>query len=204
VALDVDVNALVARALERNQELRAAGVEIEAAALGERLARWDWAPRLSVGAGRMFNDEFEMATGATRDSTTLSLGMTVPLWAGAKSAAVRETRAKVRAAEAAETGERERVAADVARLAFRVRNAARLAVLYGSELVPQAERALVRSDSMVREGTESLASSLELAATWQQLRIAELRARADQAQAVAALERALGASVDFVPAGAER
>ena len=82
-------------------------------------------------------------------------------------------------------------------------NSARLAQLYGGELVPQAEAALLRSQEMVREGKESLASSLELAATWQQLRLAELRSVADHAQALAALERLLGTSAVPAPEGTE-
>jgi outer membrane protein TolC len=200
VPFDVDLDRLAARALERNQEVRAAGVEIAAATIGKRLAEWDYAPQFSIGAGKMFNDEFDMATGDKEDSAVVTFGMTLPIWYGAKSAAVREAEAKVRASQAAEAGERERVATDVARLGFRLRNASRLSVLYGRELVPQAEKALLRSQAMVREGNESLSSSLELAATWQQLRIAELRARADEAQAIAALERVLGASLELAPA----
>ncbi len=197
--LDIDVEALTRRALEHNQELRAAGVDVASAEIGARLARWEWAPMFSVGASTMRNDAYDMATGATRDSTTVSLGFTLPLWAAGKDAAAREADANVRAARAVESGERERVAADVARMAFRLRNAARLEVLYGRDLVPQAEQALARSEVLVREGQESLASSLELAATWQQLRIAQLRAGADREQAAAALERVLGTSLDLVP-----
>jgi outer membrane protein, heavy metal efflux system len=153
----------------------------------------------SVGAGEMRNDEFEMETGDRRDSTVVTFGLTLPIWFPAKAAGVRASDAKVRAARAAESGRRERLVADVARAGFRLRNANRLAALYGRELVPQAEKALLRSQSMLRESGESLASSLELAATWQQLRIAELRAVADEAQAIASLERLLGASLVATP-----
>lgn len=197
VPLDVDLNDLADRALARNQELRAAGVEVEVAEIGERLARWSYAPMFSIGAGKMVNDEFDMETGRKADSALVTFGMTLPIQVGAKSAAVLEAEAKARAARAAETGERERVAADVARLGFRLRNAARLAVLYGRELVPQAEKALLRSQALMQEGKETLSSSLELAATWQQLRIAELRAKADEAQALAAIERVVGATLQL-------
>jgi outer membrane protein TolC len=199
-ALAVDVDALARRAVEHNQELRAAGVEVEAAGVGARLARWAYAPTFALGGGPMINDDFDSSSGRRSDSTVVTFGLTLPIWYGAREAGVREADAKVRAARAAEAGERERVVADVARAAFRVRNASRLAELYGRELVPQAEAALLRSQSMVKEGTESLASSLELAATWQQLRIAELRAVADETQAVAALERLLGTSLEAAPA----
>lgn len=198
-SLEVDLDGLARRALVYNQELREAGVQVEAAQIGSRLARWEYAPMFSVGAGKMKNDDFEASTGMKSDSEVVSLGLTIPIWVQAKSAAVREADAKLRAARAAESGQRERLAADVARIGFRLRNAGRLAELYGRELVPQAEKALVRSQAMMREGKESLASSLELAATWQQLRIAELRAVADQAQAVAALERLLGTALELVP-----
>jgi outer membrane protein, heavy metal efflux system len=200
-ALELDVDGLTRRALAYNQELREAGVDVEMAQIGRRMAHWNYAPMFTLGAGEMKNDEFDMATGETEDSTVFTLGLTIPLWVPAKAAAVREAGAKLRAAQAEETGRRERLVADVARTAFRLRNAARLATLYGRDLVPQAEKALLRSQSMVAEGKESLASSLELAATWQQLRIAELRALADQSQSAAALERLLGTSLETRPSG---
>jgi outer membrane protein TolC len=202
--IDVDIDALARRAIEHNQELRTAGVEVEVAGVGARLARWAYAPTFEIGGGPMINDEFDMASGRRTDSTVLTFGLTLPIWYGARDAGVREADAKVRAARAVESGERERVVADVARVAFRVRNSSRLAELYGKELVPQAESALVRSQSMMKEGKESLASSLELAATWQQLRIAELRSVADEAQAIAALERLLGTSLDAASSEAGR
>jgi outer membrane protein TolC len=202
--LDVDFDSLARRALEHNQELRAAGVEIEAADVGAKLARWAYAPEFTIGGGRMFNDEFEEANGRRTDSNAILLGVSLSIWFDAREAGVREADAKVRAARASESGERERVVAEVARAAFRVRNASRLAELYGRELVPQAQAALARSQSMIRDGKESLASSLELAATWQQLRIAELRAVADQTQALAALERLLGTSLEAAPTEAGR
>jgi outer membrane protein, heavy metal efflux system len=197
--LDANADELARRALAYNQELREAGVDVEVAQLRSRLARWDYAPTFTVGAGLMKNDEIDPAMGTHEDSTIVTLGLTIPIWFQAKAAAVREADANLRAARAAEAGQRERVVAEVARIAFRLRNSGRLASLYGRELVPQAEKALVRAQSMVQEGSESLSSSLELAATWQQLRIAELRAQADQAQAVAALERLLGTSLVAAP-----
>ena len=198
--LEVDLDALSRRALAYNQELREAGIEVEVAALGVRTARWQFAPRFSIGAGRMVNDKFDAASGRTTDSTVVSFGLSLPIWYSARSAGVREAEARERAVRASQAGQRERILADVARTGFRLRNASRLAELYGSELVPQAEKALVRSQSMMQEGKESLASSLELAATWQQLRIAGLRSAADAVQAAAALERLLGASLESAPA----
>lgn len=204
--LTADLDELARRALEHNQELLEAGVQVEAAEIGTRRARWEYAPMFSIGAGEMKNDDVDMETGRTRDSTVVTLGLTIPLWVPAKAAGVREAAARARAARADESGRRERLLADVARTGFRLRNAGRLVTLYGNELVPQAEKALLRSQSMMKEGKESMSSSLELAATWQQLRIAELRAVADQAQAVAALERLLGTSLEAAPAseGASR
>ena len=200
--LEVDPDALARRAVAYNQELREAGIDVELAEIGGRMARWDYVPMFSIGAGKMVNDDFDPDSGMTADSTVVTFGLTIPLWFAAKAAGVREANAKVRAARAAEAGTREQLLADVARIGFRLRNSGRLAQLYGRELVPQAEKALVRSQAMMKEGKESMASSLELAATWQQLRIAELRANADQAQAIAALERLLGTSLVAAPAAA--
>ena len=87
------------------------------------------------------------------------------------------------------------VAADVAMTAFSARAAQRLADLYAKTLVPQAELAMSSADARVRKGEESLASSLELTAAWQQMQLARLRAEADHVKAVAALEKLLGTTL---------
>lgn len=198
VALDSD--ALVAQAEVYSQELRAARAETEAAEIGSRRARSEaTAPTLFLGAGYMKNDDFDMATGATEDSSVVTLGFSIPVGNPGRRAAVAEADALASAARSSEAAERLRVRAEVARAAFRARNAQRLADLYDTALLPQAEAALLRSQEMVKEGKESLASSLELAATWQGLRIARARAAADHAQSVAALERLLGTSAVAVP-----
>lgn len=200
--VEADTQALARRAEEYSQELRTARAESEAAELGARRARSEaWAPTFFLGAGLMRNDQFDMASGSREDSTVVTLGMTIPVGNPGRRAAIREADALASAARASEAAEGLRVRAEVARAAFRLRNAERLAILYDATLVPQAETALLRSQEMVKEGQESLSSSLELAATWQGLRIAQARAVADHAQAVAAIERLLGTSATLVASG---
>lgn len=198
--LATDTPALVARAEEHSQELRAAKVDVESALITSRRRRWELAPVFFVGGGLMKNDDYDMDTGRTEDSGVVTFGMTLPVGNPGRRAAIREADALVSAARATEAEQRQRLRSEVARVAFRLRNAARLASIYDSTLVPQAEQALLRSQEMVKEGKESLASSLELAATWQNLRLGRARAVADHAQAVAALERLLGTSAVAVPA----
>jgi cobalt-zinc-cadmium efflux system outer membrane protein len=190
-----DTDALVALAEVHSQELRAAHVDTQVAEVGSRRARNEAvAPTLFLGGGWMKNDEFDMATGATEDSAVVTFGFTIPLGNPGRRAAICEADAIASAARASEAAERLRLRADVARAAFQLRNAHRLAGLYEASLLPQAEAALLRSQEMVKEGKETLASSLELAATWQGLRIARARVVADHAQAIARLERLLGTS----------
>ncbi|MCE9637939.1 MAG: TolC family protein [Planctomycetes bacterium] len=202
--LDTSNDQLVARAMEWNQDLRGAGVEVEMAAIDSRMARWNRAPMFMVGVGKMFNDDYDMETGKTTDGATLSFGMTLPIWQHALSAGEREADAKARAAVADEQQMRTMVAADVAMTAFQARATQRLADLYSKTLVPQAELAMSAADARVRKGEESLASSLELAAAWQQMNIARLRAEADHVKAIAALEKLLGTTLTATNAEAPR
>ncbi len=200
LALATETGTLIALAEQHNQELKAARVDVEVAEIASRRRRWELAPSLFLGAGYMKNDDFDMATGRTEDSSVVTLGVTLPVGNPGRRAAIREADHLVSAAQATESEQRTRLRVDVARAAFRLRNAARLASIYGDTLVPQAEAGLLRSQEMVKEGKESLSSSLELAATWQNLRLAKARATADHAEAVAALERLLGTSAVAVPA----
>ncbi len=193
---DADLSSLAER---HNQELRVASIDTQVAEVGARRARWELAPSLDLGVGVMRNDEFDELLGRGEDSVVLTLGFTLPVGNPGRHAAVREADANAVAARASETERRQRLRADVARAAYRVRNSARLAALYGDILIPQAEQALASSREMVSEGKESLASSLELAAAWQAMKIARARAVADNAQAAVALERLLGTTLATAP-----
>lgn len=180
-----------------------AGLSLETAGIERSLARWEYAPELSLG-GVWMKNMTEDASGRVLNSRAVTVGLSVPLWVGAKAAGVREAEARERAAGADRAEAVERVRAAATRLYFRAVNAERLVLLYRDTLVPQADRSLVLAEGSYREGKGSLAGALEAAAARQDLLLAFHRAEADRGQAVARLEQAVGASLAPLPGTEER
>jgi len=80
-------------------------------------------------------------------------------------------------------------------LAFRLRNAERLAMLYRDDLVPQAGRAVEMAQTRLAQGLGGLGDAAEAQSAWYQFRLALARAEADRAVLLARLEALAGQSL---------
>lgn len=80
-------------------------------------------------------------------------------------------------------------------LAFRLRNAERLATLYRDDLVPQAERAVEAAQTRLAQGLGGLGDAAEAQSAWYTFRLAFARAEADRAALLARLEALAGRSL---------
>jgi outer membrane protein TolC len=201
--LALSYEELLRLAETRNQEIAAAGIELEMAGIEERIASWEFAPTLTAGAEFMRNDMQDPALGTARNSRTVSLGFTIPFWFQGKTARVREAAAGTIAAGAERAATVEAVRAAVADLWVRASNTGRLVGLYDGTLLPQAEKSARLAEALHRKGKASLAGMLETATALQNFRLARARAEADHGQAIARLERVVGASVT-APIAADR
>jgi len=187
---------LLAIAQTHNQELRAAGLAREAAALRTTLARRSRLPDLSIGYSHIFTDALNPAIGmppnSGQDAQIVHFGISLPLWFGKNNAAVRRAQALERAALREQQGARLSLRHGLARVWYQLGNAKRLTRLYGEVLVPRAERSAATAEDLLRTGKGSLAGTVETIAVLHNFRLAQARARADYGQAVAALEAILG------------
>jgi cobalt-zinc-cadmium efflux system outer membrane protein len=187
-------------AAAHNQELAAAGVEVERAQLQTKLARRAPIPDLMVGAGYMKPGPAPMDAGSMKSGVTASFGVSVPIWFGKYRAMAREAQEMEAAAVSEAEAQRLQLRADLAKAYFSLNNSSRLVRLYRETLLPQARQALQSAEELYRRGAANLAGVLETTATVHNFELARLRATADFYQNVARLEKLLGTAMDLRPA----
>ncbi|MHC4955113.1 MAG: TolC family protein [Planctomycetota bacterium] len=187
---------LLAIARDHNQEIREAGLSVEAAALRTSLAGKSRIPDLSIGYTHIFTGTLDSSIGNPvgngDDAQIVHFGMTLPLWIGKNSAEIRRARALERVAVQEQRAVTLRLRSRLARAWFEVGNAKRLVDLYEGILIPRAETAVRTAEDLHAAGKGSLTGTIETVAVIHNFRLAAARARADHGQAVASLEAILG------------
>ncbi|MHC4957719.1 MAG: TolC family protein [Planctomycetota bacterium] len=194
--VDARFDELLAIARAHNQEVREAGLSVEAAALRTSLARKNRLPDLTFGYTHIFTGELPTSigtpVGSGDDAQIVHFGFTVPLWASKNSAEIRRARALERRATQDRRDVALRLRPRLARAWFQVGNARRLVDLYDQVLIPRAEQAVKTTEDLHAAGKGSLAGTIETVAVLHNFRLAAARAGADYGQAVATLEAVLG------------
>lgn len=197
------LDQLVAIAQQYNQELAAAGVEVERAALQTKLARRAPIPKLMAGASYVRTGKMPDGTDPTKDEVMVNFGVSVPLWFGKYRAMACEAKEMEAAAQAEELAVRYGKRAELAKAYFKLNNAARLVKLYRDTLLPQSRQALQSAEELYRKGEVNLVGLLETTAAVHNFELARLRATADFYQNVAMIEKMLGTALELQPAKAE-
>jgi len=194
-------------ALRNNQELQAAGVELEKAGIETELARRAPIPDLTIGVDYA-RTGFPKNPGApTDDPVMFGIEVNIPLDLRKYRAIEQEARRKEQAAVADRDVMRLQTRSELAQAYFRLNNASRLVRLYRETLVPQARQAMQSAEELHRRGNANLTSVLETASTVHNFELARLRATSDFYRSVARIERVLGTAMEVTrsttaPAGA--
>ena len=199
VPLGVDIEKLEEVAKAHNQELAAAGIEVEKAQFQTALAKRAPIPSLTVGA----NYSRERPEGGSQrvdNPIGVTLGVSVPLWLGKYRAMSREARELEAAARSDVDAQRLQIRSDLAKAYFSLRNSSRLVELYRGTLLPQARQAQQSAEELYRKGDANLAALLETTSTVHNFELARLRATADFYQNVSKIERILGTALQLKPA----
>ncbi|HOI42827.1 MAG TPA: TolC family protein, partial [Elusimicrobiales bacterium] len=145
-----DHRALESAALAGNPYLKAMKARLEAYGSRLSLAKAGYAPDFMLGWRRRSADN------AAMDGTwDVSLGLTIPLWAGRNRAETGEARAGRGMALAEYEAARNTLLLDLKAAAVRLDYYARLVELYGGSVLPQAEQALKASRAEYEAGQGS-------------------------------------------------
>lgn len=171
---------------EANPELAALAHELAASQKELELARRNRVPDLMLGV------EVMRSEGMKRTGVGLMAGINLPIWRDCCRAEVQEAGARADAA-AARRVERELGLLAQGRLAlFRYRDARRKADLYAGRLIPQIEQALAAMQTAYRAGEATFADLVETSRMALEFHLALERARVDEVQQLADLERIAG------------
>jgi len=201
--LGAEMDELLARAARHNPAIAKVHERIEQHRHRQKLARLNRRPDLTVSAHYNVVDEQGLAPSATGDDQWwFGFGVNLPIWTKKYEAAEREALAGMLEGVADLTAEHNRVAFQVQDAYLKVEAQQKLATLFRDTIVPQARQTVEASRSGYRAGSVDF---LTLMDNWRKLLRFELmqhRALAEMEQAVAELERAVGATVPREPVSA--
>ncbi len=190
-------------AQQNNQELLAAGVELDKSRLQAKLARRSLIPDFTFSANYFSTgDPLQPTFDGGRDPLAVGVGINLPIWFWKDRARLRQAREAQRAAEAGEEAQRLSLRSQVAKAYFQLSNASRLVRLYRATLIPQARQAMQSAEALYKTGAADLSSLLETTAAYHNFELASLRAVADYYQNVARLEQFIGTALEPRPQSA--
>jgi outer membrane protein TolC len=187
------VDSLLTLATTARPALLAAQARVEAAEAGYRQARRELYPELMVSLAYGERPQFD-------DMATVMLGVTIPLFAGAKQLPMRREMAAIKATE--EAMERELVNetyAALTELRAEAERAHNLSRLYAEAVLPQAGAAVESALSAYRVGRVDYMTLVENEMTVNRYQIETARLAADYHRAVAELEALVGSPIGGTP-----
>ena len=178
---------------EHGPDIRALGHDVEAARYERRLAGQAFVPDLTLGVDYIATDDGGMPVDESgKDPLIGTASVSVPLWFGKHSAAVRQAEATLQATERRVEQRTHDLRAEVRGSVFELEDVERRVVLYRDRLIPAALQSVAASDASYRAGAadfDALVAAHEVALEFQ-LMLA--RARADLLVETAELARLTG------------
>jgi outer membrane protein, heavy metal efflux system len=183
--LDQDLESIHALALAERPELKEAALNVERAGKSLAVARSEFLPDFMLQY-RQRNDPMR---GRTRDAV---LGLSLPLWFWKPAAMAAEAKAEREMAEAELQGMRVMTSAEARSAWVRTQTARRLADIYRTSVLPQAEQALRVAEVGYQANKSSFLDLLDAQRSLLNFRVEYYQFLADYEQRVAELERIVG------------
>ncbi|MDE0422614.1 MAG: TolC family protein [Gammaproteobacteria bacterium] len=196
----LDQDRILAMGRDNAPEIKAAALAVDHDKVGVRLAERRYWPDLVLGAtwGRIRTRDDEPGRsnpppGNGKDTLGLTLGINIPLHRGIYDAGVREAVARRSAAEESHRLALNGVDQAVRSTGFALTTIETQIALFKNALVPQAEQALRATEEAYATGTTGVLDLLDSEELLLDVRLGLARLEADYMQALADMERAIGA-----------
>ena len=180
--------ALLDRARIANPRLFTGAAEIRAAASERELAAKAWFPNVTLGAGAIQRDNGPAGY-------TANLSLKIPLQWDAKEAGEREAVAKLGAAQQRQLQLEAEIGGDLEQALATLAAARRVIALTRKQLIPQLDTAHKSALALYRHDQGSLSAVFEAEHRVHQARLDLLRAESEAQNALAAIERLIGAEL---------
>ena len=189
----LDEKTLVSRLAGANPRLKALVHSIEKEKVGVELAKKEYYPNFSLGVSYIETGSAVMPTDESgKDPVVAMLGLNIPIWRPKYAAAVREARARVRAAERSLSEKQYGLESRLQSALFGVEDARRKMRLYRHTLIPKAEESLKVTRAGFRTGEADFTDLLDAQRTLLDFQLTVERARADHLERVARVEKLVG------------
>lgn len=195
----VDDERLRAAGVGVRPEVRSARLRIESTQRAVRLARRRYRPDFSIGVAWGSVLDRRDDPGRTdpppdngRDTYSLTLGASIPVFRSSYDAGMREAAARLSAAEEGYRDAVNEVAFAVRSTAFRLTTIEGQLALFERALLPQAEQALRATEEAYSAGVTGVLELLDSESVLLDVRLGLARMRADYMKTLADMERAIG------------
>jgi outer membrane protein TolC len=184
------IDSLMARAAAGRPALRAAYERVQAADAGYRAARRELYPDFMVQLAFGQRPQFD-------DMATVMVGITIPLWAGARQLPMRREMAAMRAGEEAMARDLyNETFAELTEMGAEAERARSLTALYESSILPQARAAVEAALSAYRVGRVNYMTLVESEMMVNRYEIELVRLAAAYQRAAAGIEALVGSEGD--------
>ncbi len=179
------LESVSALALAERPELKEALLNVERAGQSLAIARSEYLPDLML----QYRQRSDPMRGRTRDAV---LGLSIPLWFWKPAAMAAEAKAEREMAEAELEGMRVMTSAEVRSAWVRAQTARRLADIYRTSVLPQADQALRVAEAGYQANKASFLDLLDAQRSLLNFRVEYYQFLADHEQRSAELERVVG------------
>ena len=196
---NVDYDRLYALGRENRPEVKAAFFRIEKNEKSIHLARRDYWPDVTVGAGYVYVNGRQDPTGKEnpppdngKDVYSLSVGVNLPIYRRKYDAGVLEASERFLAAREGYRDLINSVEVSVRSIGFRIGTIQNQIDLFENALLPQADQALRSSESAYSTGTLGVLDLLDSERLLLDVRLGLAQLRSDYLKSLSEMERAIG------------
>ncbi len=186
--IDISVEELIKKAIDKNPRLKAMAYEIEAQEATVSLAARNYYPDLMLGIGLIRRD-------GRFDSWDLMASINIPLWLNKYNNQVREAKANRDVAASRLKAEKNLKTFEVREAVIKVERAERVRRLYETGLLPQAELYFSSTRSSYQTGKVNLLTLLDNERLLKKTKIEYLRSIVDYNKGIASLEKVMGVEI---------
>lgn len=186
--IDISVEELIKKAIDKNPRLKAMAYEIEAQEATVSLAARNYYPDLMLGIGLIRRD-------GRFDSWDLMASINIPLWLSKYNNQVREAKANRDVAASRLKAEKNLKTFEVREAVIKVERAERVRRLYETGLLPQAELYFSSTRSSYQTGKANLLTLLDNERLLKKTKIEYLRSIVDYNKGIASLEKVMGVEI---------
>lgn len=197
VFITVPDEELIAQVAETNPELAGLDRMAEASATAKEVARKEFFPNMTFGLEVIQQDDAREGDPINNGKNPIiaSMGVNVPIWWGARSAAEEEAAFKEQEYLQQKRGKANRLSAAMQLALYKYHDAERRVALYRDGLLPKAGQNLEATLAAYQSGRRSALDVIDAERTLLEMRLALVRSVADQNQRLAEVEKLLGREV---------